>query len=172
VAAVSVSRPDPDALEFATEVAVTVTLGGLLRATVGAVYSPVASIVPPFGVVTAQVTDVFVAFATVAVNFAVCSGQPLLFGNRLAGVPELTLTDTGGALLPPPPPQATRTPKSARETQRPLTTEHLDTLRPARPKTAIPASGNASGNHGARPFAACRRAAPAGGLGPVVTMLT
>ena len=35
------------------------------------------------------------AFATVAVNCAVCDGHPVLFGNTLVGVPE-AVTPTAG----------------------------------------------------------------------------
>jgi hypothetical protein len=56
VAALSASWADPDWFGFDWEVAVMVTLIGRPAATVGAVYTPFASIVPPFAVVTNQFT--------------------------------------------------------------------------------------------------------------------
>jgi hypothetical protein len=55
----------------AWEVAVMVALPGRPSAAVGAVYRPVELMVPPFVVVTAQVTAVLLVFVTVAVNCAV-----------------------------------------------------------------------------------------------------
>ena len=74
-----VSVAEPDLVVSATEVAVTVTLVGRPAATVGAVYRPVALIVPQgLGVtvhdvelVKLQVTAVLLVFVTVAVNCAV-----------------------------------------------------------------------------------------------------
>jgi hypothetical protein len=106
---------------------------------------------PPFAVVTAQVTAVFVLFVTVAVNDAVCGGhgtgthvgQP---ANTVA--PEgLTLMPTGGVLLLP---QATSSPMSTSRAQRPTIAEYFDIFHPAKPTITTPASGNASGNHGER----------------------
>ncbi len=77
-----VSVAEPDLVGSITEVAVTVTLVGSPSATVGAVYKPeFASIVPPFSVVTAQVTAPLPGeLLTVAENCAVWPGHPLLFG--------------------------------------------------------------------------------------------
>jgi hypothetical protein len=56
VAALSASWADPDWFGLDWEVAVMVTLIGRPAATVGAVYTPFASIDPPFAVVTSQFT--------------------------------------------------------------------------------------------------------------------
>jgi hypothetical protein len=71
VAALSVSWAVPDLVVSAADVAVIVTLAGKPLAMVGAVYKPLALMVPPLEGVTAQVTAVLVAFVTVAVNCAV-----------------------------------------------------------------------------------------------------
>jgi hypothetical protein len=92
VAALSVSCADADMVVSAWEVAVTVTLVGRPVATRGAVYTPFASMVPPFGVVTDQVTPVLLTFVTVAVNCAVWLGHPGLLGYTLDGTPGLTVT--------------------------------------------------------------------------------
>ena len=52
-----------------------VAVVGSPLAIVGAVYTPPALIVPPFVVVTAQVTAELLVLVTVAVKVAVCGGQ-------------------------------------------------------------------------------------------------
>jgi hypothetical protein len=47
-------------------------------------------------------------------------------------------------------PQATRSPRTARDTQRPAIAECLDIFRPAKPTMTMPASGNVNGSHGER----------------------
>jgi hypothetical protein len=94
VAGLSVSCVDADLVASAWENAVTVTLAGRSGSTVGAVYKPFASMVPPFGVGTDQVTAVLLVPVTVAVNCAVCSGHPALLGKTLDGTPGSTVTCT------------------------------------------------------------------------------
>jgi hypothetical protein len=70
-----VTVADPDLVVSATETAVTVTAAGLGTAA-GAVYSPVALIVPtvafpPVTPFTCHITLVFAAYATLAVNCCV-----------------------------------------------------------------------------------------------------
>jgi len=71
VVGVMVSVAGPVAVGLAWEVAVIVALPGRPRAIMGAVYSPVELIDPPFAGVTDQVTPVLLAFVTVAVNWVV-----------------------------------------------------------------------------------------------------
>ena len=74
----TVTMAEPEAAGFATETAVTVTVAGL-GMVLGAVYSPVALMVPtvalpPATPFTCQVTAVFVVPETVAVNWSVAPG--------------------------------------------------------------------------------------------------
>ena len=74
----SASVPEFDFELSACEVAVTVTVAGNPGASVGAVYKPLLASIVPFAAppVTAHVTVWFVELFTVAVNCAVCEGQP------------------------------------------------------------------------------------------------
>jgi len=76
VGVLNVSLREPDFVGSAWEVAVMFTAAGRPGANVGAVYRPLASIVPLEGApVTAQVTALLEVLFTVAVNCAVCEGQ-------------------------------------------------------------------------------------------------
>jgi hypothetical protein len=140
VAAFRVTVAVPVLLESACEVAVIVTEAGRLAAMVGAVYLPLVSIEPDDAV---QFTAVLVVLVTLAEKFAVCDGQPALFGYRLADA-GLTVTITG--LLPPP--QAISNPSSTSDTHNPAATECFDTLRATSPAITMPAIGRAKGSHG------------------------
>src|SRR5882724_540454 len=77
VGTLSVSLREPDFVASAWEVAVTFTVAGSPGANIGAVYRPLASIVPLAGApVTAQVTALLEVLFTAATNCAVCEGQP------------------------------------------------------------------------------------------------
>jgi hypothetical protein len=148
VVGVIVTVAEADLVVSAAEVAVTVALVGRPAAIVGAVYKPVESIDPPFGVVTAQVTAILLVFVTVEVNCAVCGGQLSAesFANTVAPT-GLTLTPTAGWLLLP---QAIRNPISTNETHRPAIAECFDILRPNKPTITTPAIGKVNGSHGER----------------------
>ena len=144
-----------------------VAVVGSPLAIVGAVYTPPALIVPPFVVVTAQVTAELLVLVTVAVKVAVCGGQlsAASFGYSVTAE-GLTVMVIGGVLLPPP--QAIRSPRSSRETPNPAHAECLQNLRPAKPAATMPASGNANGSTGER-LSARRRMPPCtSAFGPVV----
>src|SRR5580698_11282060 len=146
VAGLMVSCAVPVLVLSATDVATTVTFAGSPGATVGATYTPVVGLmVPPFGVVTAQVTAVLVVLVTVAIKVTLWSGHPslALLGNK--GDWAATLTPIGGELLPP---QATRTPISRSATHRPAMAECFQTFRPAKPTMTMPASGKVNGSQG------------------------
>lgn len=156
----------------AVDVAVIVSLVGLGRAT-GAVYSPVALMVPtvafpPVTPATAQVTLWFVELATVAVNCCVWAGAPAKFGYRVFTVLGLTLTEAGGELLPPP--QATSNPARAKARQSPTILYRRDNPRPATPTNRTPASGRLSGSHSRSswPNSLCRAPPTAPVNGPAV----
>lgn len=94
---------------------------------------------------------------------------PLAYRVAPAGV---MLTPTAG-VLPLPGPQASRSPMSTSEKQRPALAEFLDVLRPARPTRTTPARGNVSGSHGERlPALRWRSLFNAGVLGPTVLMVS
>jgi hypothetical protein len=164
------TRPLADLLESACDVAVTVTVDGSPEASVGAVYTPLASIEPPPEGETDQLTAVFEALLTLAVNVCVCAGQPSAasFGNRFTAVLGLTVKLTGGLL----PPHAISNPSNASETHSPAAAEYLDTLRPANPASTMPAIGSVTGSHGKRLSARRCKAAPAPVFGPLVVMVS
>jgi hypothetical protein len=97
-----------------------------------------------------QLTAVFDALATLALNDCICEGQPVLFGYKLADT-GVTVTDTGWL----PPPQAISNPSRATETHRAPIAEYFETFRPTRPTITTPATGKASGSHGERLSARC-----------------
>jgi hypothetical protein len=147
VVGVMFTTADATLVVSACEVAVMVAVVGSPAAMVGAVYTPPALIVPPFVVVTAQVTAELLVFVTVAVNVAVCGGQLSVesFGYSVAAE-GLTVMVIGGVLLLLP--QAIRSPRSSSETPSPAHAEGLQNLRPAKPAATMPASGNANGSTG------------------------
>ena len=143
-----------------------VAVVGSPLAIVGAVYTPPALIVPPFVVVTAQVTAELLVLVTVAVKVAVCGGQlsAASFGYSVTAE-GLTVMVIGAELLLP---QAIRSPRSSSETPNPAHAECLQNFRPAKPAATMPASGNANGSTGER-LSARRRMPPCtSAFGPVV----
>jgi hypothetical protein len=93
-----------------------------------------------------QLTAVFLALPTLAVNACVDEGHPsaALFGQRLTAaglIPTVT-----GAL---PPPHATKIPRKASVMHMPMP-EYLDDLRPIMPTITKPAIGIVNGSHGER----------------------
>ena len=143
-----------------------VAVVGSPLAIVGAVYTPPALIVPPFVVVTAQVTAELLVLVTVAVKVAVCGGQlsAASFGYSVTAE-GLTVMVIGAELLLP---QAIRSPRSSSETPTPAHAECLQNFRPAKPAATMPASGNANGSTGER-LSARRRMPPCtSAFGPVV----
>ena len=105
----------------------------------------------------------------VAEKACVDEGHPALFGHRLTepGVTADTLT---GVLLPP---QAINRPSNTRAKHRPVTTEYLDTFRPASPSITTPAIGTVNGSQGRRlPARRGARMFAAAVFGPEVVMVS
>jgi hypothetical protein len=97
--ATTVTVAEPDLVESACEVAVTVTFAGV-GTVAGAVYTPVAEIVPLLGPpLTLQVTAVFIVPVTVAVKVTVWPIITVLFD----AVTFTEMRPDGGAVLLPPP---------------------------------------------------------------------
>jgi hypothetical protein len=95
----TVTVAEPDLVESACEVAVTVIFAGF-GTVAGAVYTPVAEIVPLLAPpLTLQVTAVFIVPVTVAVKVTVWPISTVLFDA--VTVTEMRL-DGGAVLLPPP----------------------------------------------------------------------
>jgi hypothetical protein len=98
----TVTEADPESAVLAAETAFTVTVAGL-GIVLGAVYNPVAVIVPtvalpPVVPFTCQVTAVFVVPVTVSMNCLLAPGLTVVE----AGVTVTVIGGGGGVLLPPP----------------------------------------------------------------------